>query len=105
MNNWSSSKQIGDPYTRSRSPCSPARAAQAFHEYMPLAALPEEPNRVYRKMPTVRCSTSFMLDMRSYRGPNGDNLETTEGGKAAFLGATQLAWLKRELVSSKALWR
>jgi len=105
MNNWSDSKVIGDPYTEKSIALLSARAAQAYHEYMPIAALPEEPNRVYRKIAYGPLLDVFMLDMRSYRGPNGDNLETVEGGKAAFLGATQLAWLKRELVSSKALWK
>jgi alkaline phosphatase D len=105
MNNWSDSKVIGDPYTEKSIALLAARAAQAYHEYMPIAALPEEPNRVYRRIAYGPLLDVFMLDMRSYRGPNGDNLETTEGGKAAFLGATQLAWLKRELVSSKALWK
>jgi len=105
MNNWSDSKVVGDPYTEKSIQLLAARAAQAFHEYMPIAALPEEPNRVYRKIPYGPLLDVFMLDMRSYRGPNGDNLETEEGGKAAFLGATQLAWLKRELVSSKATWK
>jgi len=105
MNNWSDSKVVGDPYTEKSIQLLAARAAQAFHEYMPIAALPEEPNRVYRKIPYGPLLDVFMLDMRSYRGPNGDNLETEEGGKVAFLGATQLAWLKRELVSSKATWK
>jgi alkaline phosphatase D len=105
MNNWSSSEVLADPYTEKSIALLAARAAQAFHEYMPLALVPEEPNRVYRKIAYGPLLDVFMLDMRTYRGPNGDNLETTEGGQAAFLGATQLAWLKRELVSSKALWK
>src|SRR5262245_24209078 len=46
-----------------------------------------------------------MLDMRSYRGPNGENLEETYGPAAYFLGPTQVAWLKRELMNSRATWK
>lgn len=104
-NNWSASKVLADPYSEKSIALVAARAAQAFHEYMPIAQYPQEPNRVYRKIAYGPLLDVFMLDMRSYRGANGDNLETDEGGKAAFLGADQLAWLKRELVSSKASWK
>jgi alkaline phosphatase D len=104
-NNWSDSKLLAAPYTETSIALMAARAAQAFHEYMPIAQFPQEPNRVYRKIAYGPLLDVFMIDMRSYRGPNGDNLETSEGGKAAFLGADQLAWLKRELVASKATWK
>src|SRR5262249_29779844 len=42
----------------------------------------------------------FMLDMRSYRTPVPD-----DGAFAAILGPTQVAWLKRELISSSATWK
>ncbi len=103
-NNWSASKVLADPYTEKAIGLMAARAAQAFHEYMPIAQYPQEPNRVYRKIAYGPLLDVFMIDMRSYRDPNGDNLETEES-KAAFLGADQLAWLKRELVSSKAVWK
>ena len=64
---------------------------------MPIATTLAEPQRVYRKIAYGPLLDVFMLDMRTYRGPNGDNLEPVEGGTAAFLGAEQLAWLKREL--------
>src|SRR5690242_9950330 len=104
VNNWSASKVLADPYTEKSIALLSARAAQAYHEYMPIAQFPQEPNRVYRKIAYGPLLDVFMLDMRSYRDPNGDNLETEES-KAAFLGAEQLAWLKRELVSSKAVWK
>ncbi|HVO03417.1 MAG TPA: alkaline phosphatase D family protein [Candidatus Cybelea sp.] len=105
MNNWSDSKAVPDAYTEKSIAVLSARAAQAFHEYMPIPDLPEEPQRVYRKIAYGPLLDVFMLDMRRYRGPNGDNLQTTEGGEAAFLGATQLAWLKRGLLTSKATWK
>jgi alkaline phosphatase D len=47
----------------------------------------------------------FMLDMRSYRGPNAENMQDSYGPAAYFLGPTQLAWLKRELLNSRATWK
>ncbi|MCX5516520.1 alkaline phosphatase [Kaistia algarum] len=104
-NNWSDSKVLGDAYTEKNIHVLSARAAKAFHEWMPIATTLAEPQRVYRKIAYGPLLDVFMLDMRTYRGPNGDNLEPVEGGVAAFLGAEQLAWLKRELLASKATWK
>ncbi|MBO0763147.1 MAG: alkaline phosphatase D family protein [Hyphomicrobiaceae bacterium] len=82
-----------------------ARAARAFHEYMPLRAEPAEPGRVYRKIGYGPLVDVFMLDMRSYRGPNGENKQTTYGPQSYFLGPTQVDWLKRELKASRATWK
>jgi alkaline phosphatase D len=82
-----------------------ARASRAFHEYMPVRAEPAEPGRVYRKMSYGPLLDVFMLDMRSYRGPNAENLEETYGPAAYFLGPLQVAWLKQALMNSKATWK
>jgi alkaline phosphatase D len=47
----------------------------------------------------------FILDERSYRGPNSPNRQPTLNDEAAFLGAGQLAWLKRSLLDSTATWK
>jgi len=82
-----------------------ARASRAFHEYMPMVETPAEPGRVYRKISYGPLVNVFMLDERSYRGPNGEDKQETYGPDAYFLGATQVAWLKRELMASKATWK
>ena len=82
-----------------------ARAGRAFHEYMPIRATPAEPGRVYRKISYGPLLDVFMLDMRSYRGPNGEDNEETYGPRRYFLGPAQVAWLKRELVNSRATWK
>ena len=82
-----------------------ARASRAFHEYMPMREPIAEAGRVYRKISYGPLLDVFMLDMRSYRGPNGEDKEETYGPPAYFLGPTQLAWLKRELKSSRATWK
>jgi alkaline phosphatase D len=82
-----------------------ARASRAFHEYMPMRDTFAEPGRVYRKISYGPLLDIFMLDMRSYRGPNGEGREPSYGPGAYFLGPTQIAWLKRELMASRATWK
>ena len=82
-----------------------ARGARAFHEYMPIRPTPAEPGRVYRKISYGPLLDVFMLDMRSYRGPNGEGREETYGPAAYFLGPQQIAWLKRGLHDSQATWK
>jgi len=82
-----------------------ARAARAFHEYMPIRTEAAEPGRVYRKIQYGPLLDVFMLDMRSYRGANGENRQTTYGPDAYFLGPTQVEWLKRELKASRTTWK
>src|SRR5215470_8684941 len=82
-----------------------ARASRAFHEYMPIRPTIAEPGRVYRKISYGPLLDIFMLDMRSYRGPNGEGRESSYGPDAHFLGPVQVAWLKRELMASRATWK
>jgi alkaline phosphatase D len=82
-----------------------ARSHRAFHEYIPIAADPYEPARVYRRLNYGPLIDVFMLDMRSYRGPNGEDKESSYGPAAYFLGPTQISWLKRELKASRATWK
>jgi alkaline phosphatase D len=82
-----------------------ARASRAFHEYMPMRETLAEPGRVYRKISYGPLLDIFMLDMRSYRGPNGEGREPSYGPAAYLLGPVQIAWLKRELMASRATWK
>ncbi|MCG6969284.1 MAG: alkaline phosphatase D family protein [Gammaproteobacteria bacterium] len=107
-NNWSDSKDLlGDSrYVVKDVPLLVARATQAFHEYAPLRPHDaEEPLRIYRKISYGDLLDVFVLDMRSYRGPNTDNLQPVESAETAFLGDTQLAWLQQELKKSRAVWK
>jgi alkaline phosphatase D len=60
---------------------------------------------VYRKIPYGPLLDVFMLDMRSYRGPNGSVAPGPCGPAARLLGPKQIAWLKRELAASRATWK
>jgi alkaline phosphatase D len=82
-----------------------ACAGRAFHEYMPLRHTQAEAGRVYRKVSYGPLLDIFMLDMRSYRGPNGEGLEESYGPAAYLLGPAQVAWLKRALLDSRASWK
>src|SRR5262245_27749875 len=52
-----------------------ARGSRAFHEFLPLRQQPAEAGRVYRKISYGPLLDVFMLDMRSYRGANADDVE------------------------------
>jgi alkaline phosphatase D len=82
-----------------------ARAARAFHEFMPVRGTPAEPARIYRKLGYGPLLDVVMLDARSYRGPNGENMEESYGPAAYYFGPQQVAWLKRTLKSSQAVWK
>jgi alkaline phosphatase D len=108
VNNWSSAKDLSaDPrYTEKNVPTLIAHATKAFHEYAPLRPHDaEESERIYRKLAYGKLLDVFVLDMRSYRGPNTSNLQAQESIETAFLGETQLAWLKAEMKNSKATWK
>jgi alkaline phosphatase D len=81
-----------------------ARGCRAFHEFMPTREFAAERGRIYRKIAYGPLLDVFMLDMRSYRGPNGTK-DTTYTEGAHFLGPVQVAWLKRELAASRATWK
>jgi alkaline phosphatase D len=107
-NNWSDSKDLsGDNrYTEKNVPLLVGRATRAFLEYAPLRTqAADESERVYRKIAYGPLLDVFVLDMRSYRGPNSYNRQEGAGPDSAFLGNEQLAWLKSGLKNSKATWK
>jgi len=81
-----------------------AHGRRAFCEYMPVRQTQAETGRIYRKISYGPLLDVFLLDMRSYRGPNG-NRGTVMGPDTAILGAAQIEWLKRELSRSSATWK
>jgi len=48
-----------------------AHGRRAFCEYMPVRQTQAETGRIYRKISYGPLLDVFLLDMRSYRGPNG----------------------------------
>jgi alkaline phosphatase D len=80
-----------------------ARARRAFHEFMPMRAVPAQDGRIYRKIAYGPLLDVFMIDMRSYRDSTWNRRD--DQSETCILGAAQLAWLKRELVASDATWK
>jgi alkaline phosphatase D len=80
-----------------------ARARRAFHEFMPIRAMPAQAGRVYRKVGYGPLLDVFLLDMRSYRDSTWNKRDVRSD--TFILGAVQLAWLKRELAASDATWK
>jgi alkaline phosphatase D len=79
------------------------RARRAFHEYMPIRAIPEQAGRVYRRIGYGPLLDVFLIDMRSYRDSTWNKRD--DRSDAFILGPAQLAWLKRELAASSATWK
>ncbi len=107
-NNWSDAKVLDARYTEPgiNVQLLAARATRAFLDYAPMRWYgQQESERVYRHIPYGRDLDVFVVDMRSYRGPNSANLQPAPGPDTAFLGQTQIEWLKRKLDASHATWK
>jgi alkaline phosphatase D len=107
-NNWSESKDLSADarYVEKRVPLLIGRATQAFLDYAPLRPNgADESERIYRKLSYGPLLDVFMIDMRSYRGPNSTNDQATESAETAFLGNAQVDWLIRNLNTSRATWK
>ena len=101
-NNWYPGQMLGDERYRQRSASLlAAYARRAMFEYNAMRIDPADPERIYRSLAYGPSLDVFMLDERSYRGPNSPNRQTELGDEAAFLGSEQLRWLKRALLASR----
>ncbi|GAA2392947.1 alkaline phosphatase D family protein [Streptomyces glaucosporus] len=105
VNNWYPGEILADErYTERRVDVLAARARQAFGEYFPLSSPRRDgEGRIYRVVRHGPLLDVFVLDMRTHRGANSPGRETTD--PRGVLGAEQLAWLKRELARSRAVWK
>jgi alkaline phosphatase D len=107
-NNWSPSKDLSADarYTEKNVPLLISHGTRAFLEYAPMRyAGVEESERVYRRISYGKLLDVFVLDMRSYRAGNNFNRQTESGPETVFLGEAQIAWLKKELLRSEAVWK
>ncbi|WP_406732792.1 alkaline phosphatase D family protein [Streptomyces sp. NBC_01794] len=105
-NNWYPGQILDDPrYTEKNVNVLAERSRRAFGEYFPISTLAAAgcEGRVHRVVRHGPLLDVFVLDMRSYRNANspGRQPDDTQG----ILGAEQLAWLKRELSRSRAVWK
>jgi alkaline phosphatase D len=106
-NNWYPGQILDDPRYKNERSLSllSARGKRAMFEYNPFRFDPDDPERVYRAFAYGPLLDVFMLDERSYRGPNSTNVQTALTPEAAFLGPEQMRWLKQSLLASKATWK
>ncbi|MBC7925652.1 MAG: alkaline phosphatase D family protein, partial [Bryobacteraceae bacterium] len=107
LNNWSSSKDLKQfsQYTEKSVGTLVGRATKAFLEYAPLRFSADESERVYRKIPYGPLLDIFVIDMRTYRGPNTWNRQPNESEETTYLGKPQLDWLIQGLADSRATWK
>lgn len=105
--NWFNGQMLeqGDPRTAKSVSLLAARAKQAVFEFLPIRRNTDEAERVYRSFSYGPLLEIFVVDLRSYRGPNSANKQTVTDATSTILGAEQLAWLKNALRSSTAVWK
>jgi alkaline phosphatase D len=105
-NNWYPSQMLGDERYKVRSASLLAAfAKRAMLEYNPFRFDPVDPERIYRSFAYGPSLEVFMIDERSYRGPNTPNRQPTLDDTSAFLGPAQLRWLQEALLASRATWK
>ncbi|MET9508355.1 alkaline phosphatase D family protein [Streptomyces flavidovirens] len=109
-NNWYPGQILDDArYTEKNVDVLAARSMRAFSEYFPISTLPargegrKDDGRVYRVVSQGPLLDVFVLDMRTYRNANSPGRQPDDA--TGILGAEQLAWLKRELSRSRAVWK
>lgn len=105
-NNWWPTRLMDDERYREKSVAAMAvHARQAFYEFVPISAPAGGPPRIDRKIAYGPLLDVFLIDLRSYRAANTDNLQTSESAETALMGERQRAWLMQELAASRAVWK
>jgi alkaline phosphatase D len=105
--NWYPQQTIRDDprYTIKSVATLSTHSRRAFLEHMPIHQTPGTQPPIYRSIPYGPLLNVFALDLRSYRGPNSPNRQTSESAASALAGAQQIRWLKGILKSSTATWK
>lgn len=115
-NNWWPGEIIDDEaYTERRADVLAVRGRRAWQEYQPVPVKRLVPadgdgfvaTRLYRRIPRGQHLDLFLLDMRSWRGPNPDHDPAVVRDRVAagLLGREQEAWLIDGLRRSTATWK
>jgi alkaline phosphatase D len=102
---WWPDATLQEPYRNASALLLAAHGRRAFHEFTPTRMNPAESGRVYRTISYGPLLDIFVLDMRSYRGPNTRSDSKDYLPTNYLLGPVQLGWLKRALSSSRATWK
>lgn len=104
-NNWYPGKTLGPPFKDTSASLLAARSRHAMFECNPLRRSAADPERQFRVVHYGPLLDLFFIDLRSYRGANSLNRQSASGDDTAFLGTSQLQWLKHELQQSTATWK
>ena len=105
-NNWYPGETLEeDQYKVKQASLLAARARQAFLEYTPIRSNGEDPERIYRHISYGPLLDVFVIDLRSYRGPNTANMQRKASKKTELLGKPQAEWLMQGLKNSTATWK
>ncbi|WP_315789558.1 alkaline phosphatase D family protein [Fischerella sp. JS2] len=98
VNNWYPGEILTEaPYNGLSADVLAERAKQALFEYSPIRG-----DKIYRKYRYGKHLELFLLDERSYRGPNTEN---SNPNGIEMLGQEQFEWLKKSLKASQATWK
>lgn len=105
-NNWWMKRTLKDKrYTERKCRQLSTWARQSFFEYLPIAQSPASPKRLYRKLSQGSLADVFVLDTRSYRGPNSRGRQRRLSASSQVFGPSQVQWLIDELSRSTAVWK
>ncbi|MET0869020.1 MAG: alkaline phosphatase D family protein, partial [Pseudorhodoplanes sp.] len=102
---WPHGRVEDEHYTQKSASLLAARGRRAFRDYMPVREPQIGGDRIYRKVGYGPLLDVFLIDMRSYRGPNDAHKDNGVDAPVDLLGPRQLGWLKRELARSRAVWK
>ncbi len=104
-NNWYPDEVLTDPrYQEKRVAVLAKRAKQAMFDCNPMRRQADK-DRVYRSFSYGPMLELFMVDLRTYRGPNTQNRQLKPSAETAFFGRDQFDWLKQSLAASNATWK
>ncbi|WP_141735977.1 alkaline phosphatase D family protein [Oligoflexus tunisiensis] len=106
LDNWYPQEILDDArYTEKSVARLASRSRQAFFEYNPIHPEAMARQQIYRSFAFGDLLEIFMLDLRSYRGPNSPNRQTLRSPATEVMGSAQRDWLKTSLACSKAMWK
>lgn len=106
-NNWYPGEMLNGDRRYEVKSCSllSARGRRALLDYTPIRETTRGAGQIHRAYGYGPLVDVILLDERSFRGSNGGNRQEQPSAETAFLGAQQLAWVKRRLRTSPAVWK
>ena len=80
-------------------------ALRAWREWLPMRAHTSDPGRIYRNFALGDLADLIVLDSRTLRDRQSDDVRLAVGAGHSILGRNQLTWLRDRLEGSTATWR